>query len=112
MNPKSSYVKVAISLASAMLAGWLLAACSQSGAPGPNIIQRAEGETSAAPPPPSGFLGSDYSLLQAPSASGVSGQQAMLAYISPSGNFASYNKIIVAPVTYWADPNSTLPANE
>jgi hypothetical protein len=111
MNPKSSYVKFAIGLASAILAGCLLAACSQSAAPGPNIVQRAEGATPAAPPP-SGFLGSDYSLLQAPSSSGVPGQQAMLAYISSNGNFASYNKIIIAPVTYWADPNSSLPANE
>jgi hypothetical protein len=111
MNPKSSYIKVATGLASAMLAGWLLAACSQSAAPGPNIVQRAEGETPAAPPQ-SGFLGSDYSLLQPASSGAVSGQQAMLAYINPNGNFASYNKIIIAPVTYWADPNSTLPANE
>ena len=111
MNHKGSYVKLATGLASAVLAGWLLAGCSQTAAPGPNIVQRAEGETPAAPPP-SGFLGSDYSLLQAPSSSGVPGQQAMLAYINANGNFASYSKIIIAPVTYWADPNSTLPANE
>jgi hypothetical protein len=109
MNPKSSYVKVATGLASAMLAGWLLAACSQSAAPGPNIIQRAEGEQ-AAPPPPTGFLGSDYSLLQPPSSGSVPGQKAMLAYINPNANFSQYNQVMIAPVTYWADANSKLTA--
>ena len=109
MNRKRSYLKLATGLASAVLAGYLLAGCSQSATPQPNIIQRAEGEQ-ATPPPPSGFLGTDYSLLQAPAAG--SGQTAMLVYTTANGNFASYNKIIIAPVTYWADPNSTLPANE
>jgi Protein of unknown function (DUF3313) len=108
MTHKSSYMKLASGLISVGLAGWLLAGCSQTAAPQPNIIQRAEGET-VAPPPPSGFLGSDYSLLQPPAPG--SGQQAMLAYINPNANFASYNKIMVAPVTYWADANSKVPAD-
>lgn len=103
INHKSSYLKPATGLLSVMLAGWLFAACSQTAAPGPNIIQRAQGETPA-PPPPSGFLGSDYSLLQ-PGAPG-SGQEAMLAYTNPAANFASYNKIMIAPVTFWADSDS------
>jgi len=111
MNHKHSYMQLATGLVSAILAGYLLAGCSQTAAPAPNIIQRAEGETPAAPPP-SGFLGSDYSLLQAASLGAVPGQQVMLAYIDQNANFASYNKIIIAPVTYWADANSTLPANE
>jgi hypothetical protein len=109
MNRKISFLKLATGLASAALAGYLLGGCSQSATPQPNIIQRAEGEQ-ATPPPPTGFLGSDYSLLQQPAQG--SGQQAMLVYTNANGNFASYNKIIIAPVTYWADPNSTLPANE
>lgn len=94
---------------SAMLAGSLLAGCSQTGSQSPNIVQRVEGEKPAAPPP-SGFLGNDYSLLQ-PGAPG-SGQEAALAYTSTSANFTSYSKIIIAPVTYWADSDSTLSAEE
>jgi len=111
MDRDRSYVRLAAGLVSMLLAGWLFAACSQTTGSSPNIIQRVEGETPA-PPPQSGFLGSDYSLLQPPSSGAVPGQQAMLAYINSNANFASYNKIIIAPVTYWADPKSTLPANE
>lgn len=87
----------------------LVVSCSQTAAPGPNIVQRAEGEKPAAPPP-SGFLGSDYSLLQAGAAG--SGQEAMLAYTNPSVSWSSYNKIIIEPVTYWADNDSKLSSNE
>lgn len=111
MNYKLSYMKVATALASAILAGWLFAACSQTTGASPNIIQRAEGETPATPPQ-SGFLGSDYSLLQPASSGSVPGQEAMLAYINSNGNFAQYNKIIIAPVTFWADSNSQLSGAE
>jgi hypothetical protein len=103
MNHKSRNVKLATGLLSAMLAGWLLAGCAQTAAPAPNIIQRVQGETPAAPPP-SGFLGNDYSLLK-PGAPG-SGQEAMLAYTDTSANFTSFSKIIIAPVTFWADSDS------
>lgn len=86
----------------------LLSGCAQTAAPEPNIAQRVEGQR-ATPLPPSGFLGSDYSLLKADA---VSGQQAMLAYINPSANFASFNKIMIAPVTFWADSDSTLSADQ
>src|SRR5262249_17000640 len=109
MNHRSSYLKVVIGLGSVMFAGYLLAACSQTSGGSPNIIQRVEGEKPAAPPP-NGFLGSDYSLLQP--ASTNPGQKAALAYINPNANWASYNKIIIAPVTYWADSNSTLSADQ
>jgi hypothetical protein len=91
----------------ALLSGLLLVACSETGAPEPNIVQRVEGEKPA-PPPPTGFLGSDYSLLK-PGAAG-SGQQAMLAYTNTSANFTSYNKIMIAPVTFWADDDSKVSA--
>jgi len=109
MSHKSSYLKLATGLVSAMLAGYLLAACSQTTEASPNIIQRAEGETPAAPRP-TGFLGNDYSLLQPRSAN--PGQKAALAYINPNVNWASYNKIIITPVTFWADSDSKLSANE
>ncbi len=111
MSHTTTYVKVAAGLCSVALAGWLLAACSQSAAPGQNIVQRVEGEQ-AAPPPPSGFLGSDYSLLQTPSSGSVQGQKAMLAYINPSASFSQYNQVLIAPVTYWADANSKLNAQQ
>ena len=71
------------------------AACSQTAAPGQNIVQRVEGEQPA-PPPPTGFLGSDYSLLQPPSSGSVPGQKAMLAYINPNANFSQYNQVMIA----------------
>jgi Protein of unknown function (DUF3313) len=91
--------KATASLLSALLAALLVAGCAQTVAPAPNIVQRAEGETPA-PPPPSGFLGSDYALLQ-PATQG-SDQQAMLRYVNPSANWSSYNQIMVVPVTFWA----------
>lgn len=102
-NGKMVYVFVAMMFAA------LVTGCSQTAAPEPNIVQRAEGEKPAAPPP-TGFLGSDYSLLKA-GAPG-SGQEAMLAYTNMTANFTSYSKIMIAPVTYWADDDSKLPANE
>jgi hypothetical protein len=98
LNLEKTTLKAMASL-SVLLAGILMAGCAQTVAPQPNIIQRAQGETPA-PPPPSGFLGSDYSLLQ-PAAPG-SDQQAMLRYVNPSANWSSYNQIMVVPVTFWA----------
>ena len=109
MNQKIKYTKGAAGLAFAILAGWLLAACSQTAGSSPNALQRAEGEKPAAPPP-SGFLGNDYSLLQPAAAD--PGQKAALAYTNANANFASYNKIIIAPVSYWADSDSTISAQE
>jgi len=100
-----------VAVAFAAIAGLTIAACSQTTGSSPNIVQRAEGETPA-PPPQSGFLGSDYSLLQPASSGSVEGQKAMLAYISPNGNFSQYNKVMIAPVTYWADSNSQLSSAE
>ena len=87
----------------------LVSGCSQTAAPGPSVIERAKGETPTAPPP-SGFLGSDYSLLQ-PGAPG-SGQEAMLAYTNTAANFASYTKIMIAPVTFWADNDSKVSSED
>lgn len=107
MYKKSRNMKRAMGLASVLLAGLLLAGCAQTVAPGPNIIQRAEGETPAAPPP-TGFLGNDYSLLTPPAAG--SDQQAMLRYVNPNASWSSYNKIMIAPVTYWASDDSKVSA--
>jgi len=91
----------------ASLFALLLAGCSQTAAPEPNLIQRVEG-TAPAAPPPSGFLGSDYSLLAAPAAD--SGQKTMLVYTNPSANFSSYSKIMIAPVTFWGGDDTKVSA--
>ena len=67
MNRYSRNSKLLMGLGAAMMAGLLLSGCAQTVAPEPNIIQRASGETPA-PPPPTGFLGNDYSLLTPPAA--------------------------------------------
>jgi uncharacterized protein DUF3313 len=90
-----------------ILIGFVAAGCATTTHESPNIVERVQGETPAGPPP-NGFLGSDYSLLH-PAAEG-SDQKAELAYISQNGNFASYSKIMIAPVTYWADNDSDIDA--
>jgi hypothetical protein len=107
MNHKSKVAKFVVALTSLALAGWLLAGCSQTAAPAPNIIQRAQGEAPA-PPPPTGFLGNDYSLM-APPAPGTD-QKAMLRYVNPNVNWGSYNAIMIAPVTFWAEDDSKVSA--
>jgi hypothetical protein len=87
----------------------LAAGCSQTAAPEPNVVQRVEGEKPA-PPPPSGFLGKDYALLQ-PGAPG-SGQEAMLRYMAPSVQWSNYKQILVLPVTFWADDDSKVPTKD
>jgi hypothetical protein len=36
----------------------------------------------------------------------------MLAYINSSASWNSYNKVMIAPVTYWADNDSKLSSSE
>src|ERR1700733_16311757 len=107
MNSKSKGIKVAANLMSLALAGALLAGCSQTAAPAPSIMQRVQGETPA-PPPPTGFLGNDYSLMAPPAAG--SDQKAMLRYVNSSVNWGSYHAIMIAPVTFWAEDDSKVSA--
>jgi hypothetical protein len=99
--------KLGTGLLLALLAGLVLAGCSVTAAPEPSIIGRAQGETPA-PPPPTGFLGNDYSLLTPPAEG--SDQQAMLRYVNPSVTWSSYNQIMIAPVTFWAADDSKVSA--
>lgn len=99
--------KIARGLLSLLGVLLLIGGCSQNTGQSPNIIQRVTGETPA-PPPNSPFLGKDYDLMQPPATG--SDQKAELAYIDPNGNFASYNKIMIAPVTFWADDDSKVSA--
>jgi len=107
MIQEKSNMKGATGLLFVLLIGLLLGGCAQTVAPSPDIIQRATGEPPA-PPPPSGFLGNDYSLLTTPAAG--SDQQAMVRYVNPNANWSSYNKIMIAPVTYWAADDSKVSA--
>jgi hypothetical protein len=107
MIKERKWQKSAIGLLSVLVAGLLLAGCSQTAAPEPNIIQRATGETAAAPAA-TGFLGNDYSMLTPPAEG--SDQKAMLRYVNSSANWSSYNKIMIAPVTYWAGDDSKVSA--
>jgi hypothetical protein len=103
-----SSIRLAAALFSVLLIG-LLAGCAQTTALEPNIVQRAEGEKPA-PPQPSGFLGKDYSLLQAGTPG--SGQEAMLRYTPPNVDWNKYNKIMVLPVTFWADDDFKISAKK
>lgn len=83
-----------------------LTACGESGGMG-GMFQTGQivgGGTKqiAAVQPVAGFL-PDPSLLH-PGGAG----QADLVYRSPTANFASYNKVILEPVTIWAAPDSQL----
>jgi hypothetical protein len=99
--------KLFIGLVSVMLLGSLLFGCAQTEAPAPSIIQRMQGEK-VAPPPPTGFLGSDYALMTPPADS--SDQKAMLRYVNPSAPWSSYSKVMVSPVTFWAADDSKVSA--
>jgi hypothetical protein len=109
MNRNKPAIRTSIGLASIFLAGLLMTGCASTSAPAPNIIERVQGETPA-PPPPSGFLGSDYALLKPPAEG--SEQKALLAYTNTNANFTSYNALIIDPVTYWADSDSSLSADQ
>jgi len=51
---------------------------------------------------PSGFL-ADYSQLRE-----GRGEQALLIYINPQANFASYDRVIVDPITIWTRPGAEI----
>jgi hypothetical protein len=55
-------------------------------------------------------MGADYSLLTPPA--GGTDQQAMLRYVNPSANWGSYNKIMIAPVAYWAADDSKVSVSD
>jgi hypothetical protein len=110
MNHKKKNMKLPISLLSFMLVGLLLAGCSQTVTPSPNIFERTQGRTPALPPR-SGFLGNDYSLLTPPAEG--SDHQVMLRYTSAHINWSNYNAIIITPVTFWAvDDSKVSPADQ
>jgi Protein of unknown function (DUF3313) len=82
-----------------------LSACSTTQRPGPNLIERIQGKQPAALLP-SGFLG-NYSQFQ----SGGE-DQARLVYVNPTVQWSQYNKIMLAPVTFWASSDSKISAED
>jgi hypothetical protein len=84
----------------------LLAGCSQTVAPSPNVVERMEGETTPATPQGIGFL-KDYSLLKP----GKEGQAEWL-YVNPRAQWANYSKVIIDPVTFIAASGSDVSAED
>jgi hypothetical protein len=74
------------------IAAWLLAALVLAGCGSSRQVRDVQ---------PQGFLG-DYSRLT----TGASGEAA-LRYINPDADWASYDKVIVEPVTVWASGGAT-----
>ena len=95
MRARKSIERLASGILCGIAFAALVAGCSQTAAPAPNIVERAQGETPT-PPPPSGFLGKEYSLLQPAGES--SDQQAQLRYIASNVQWSKYTKIMVLPV--------------
>jgi hypothetical protein len=83
----------------------VLAGCAKTEAPSQNIGERATGEQPA-PVATSGFL-KDYSQLKP----GTEGQT-LLVYINPNAHWSKYTKVIIDPVQFWADPNTSVPVED
>jgi hypothetical protein len=88
-------------LAAALVAG-LIAGCSETNRPAPNLIQRLEGEKPTVELP-RGFFGKDERLLK-PGKEG----QAALVYINPHVQWSKYRKIMLQPVQFWDAQNSSV----
>ena len=86
----------------ALLAVALSIGCSATSKPGPNVVQRMEGETPALPTG-NGFFGAQYSLLK-PGQEG----QAALGYVNPDAKWSSYDKVMLEPVEFWDGENSSV----
>ena len=57
---------------------------------------------------PSGFLGASASLLE----KGKQGEETLLVYHKHDTNWASYDKVLLDPITIWSEKASTLPADQ
>jgi len=88
-------------LAMAALGAVMISGCSQTVESKPAVVQQVEsGQTPAAV---TGFFGSNYALLQP----GKEGQAAMV-YINPSVQWSQYNKIMLEPVEFWDNPDTSV----
>jgi Protein of unknown function (DUF3313) len=89
-------------IASAFVTAGVIFGCSETSKPGPDVIQRIEGQSTVVPAA-TGFLGSDYSLLKPGLA-----DQAALVYINPNVQWSQYDKIMLEPVEFWDGENSSI----
>ncbi len=97
--------KISGILTASMIAGALLlnaAGCARTASSSePSAIQKAVG-SEPAPPPTSGFL-KDYSQLT-PGGQG----KPSLVYIDSGTSWASYDKILIDPVQFWAAADASI----
>jgi len=83
-----------------VLMGVMIMGCAKTVEEQGSVVNQVESGSNAAV---TGFFGSDVSLLQP----GQQGQAAMV-YINPNAQWAQYNKIMIEPVQFWDDMNTTV----
>jgi hypothetical protein len=105
MNRRSRWTLIAIAVVpvSCLL---MVAGCSQTVAPSPNVVERISGQETPAVPQGIGFL-KDYSLLKA----GQKGQPEWI-YKNPQAQWSNYTKVKIDPVTFIAGSSSTVSAED
>jgi len=86
-----------------LAAALFLAGCATTSKPGPNIVERVEGQSAPTVEAPPGFFGNDASLLKP-----GTGNQANLIYINPNVQWKKYDKIMLEPVEFWDAANSSV----
>lgn len=108
MNPKLQSHGLAWSLAigAIVFLGATISGCAKTVQEEPSAFGKAMGQTPTVPAP-TGFLGSDYSKLQA----GQEGQ-ALLTYVAPNVQWRSYTKVLLEPVQFWDGEESEVPASD
>ncbi|MHB8382453.1 MAG: DUF3313 domain-containing protein [Candidatus Binataceae bacterium] len=80
----------------------MLAGCTETTKPQPNIIQRLSGQTPQGSVP-AGFFGADQSLLKPGGEN-----QAALIYVNPDAGWSRYDKVLLEPVQFWDSANSSV----
>jgi hypothetical protein len=89
----------------ALFSGVVMYGCAQTVESKPAVMKQVESGQAA--PAVSGFFGQDASLLQP-----GTGDQAAMVYVNSSAQWSQYNKILVQPVEFWDDPNSSVSASD
>jgi hypothetical protein len=98
-------VTLMASTMAALLCGVLMSGCSQTIESKPAVLQQAEGGQPA--PAVSGFFGQDASLLHP-----GTGDQAAMVYVNSSAQWSQYHKILLQPVEFWDDPNTSVSSSD
>ena len=103
---RSNKLNTSLILLTLAIAAWS-SGCAKTVQSEPSVLEKAMGEH-APVPAATGFLGSDYSLLQ-PGKEG----QALLIYVNPTVKWNSYTKIMIEPVEFWDSADSSVsPADQ